>query len=157
MTGPGFLPHTFSTLKDHDIDFVIVGGMARILHGSEFMTVDVDIVIDNIRSNLNNLIVFAKKEGYRFRISGKLTKIKNPEDLFLIPFIELVHKKKPRIVLFLGETYDHVPFDLIDWQRKKVGDLFIKVATMDFLIEHSGDRPKDQMRKEELMKISKNH
>ena len=153
--GDGYIQQIFRSLKESEIDFIIVGGIARLLHGSEYMTVDLDIVINNKRSNFEKLMRFAKKEGYKFRVSGKITRIKNPEDLFLLPFIELVHKKKPRIDLFLGETYDHIRFDLIEWQRKKIGNSYLKVATIDFLIKHSGNRPKDKLRKEELKKIRK--
>lgn len=156
MSRGGYLQNIFTNLKENQIDFVVVGGIARLIHGSEFMTVDVDMVIDNKRSNFQNLISFAKKEGYKFRVEGKTVKIKNPEDLFLIPFIELIHKKKPRIDLFIGETYDHIKFDLIDWQRKKVYGMMIKVATIDFLINHSGNREKDKLRKKELIKIRDN-
>ena len=155
MARGGSLATVFISLKKHNVDFIVIGGIARILHGSEFMTVDVDIVIDDKRTNFKNLVTFAKRQGYRFRIDNKVTKIKNPEDLFLIPFIELVHKKKARIDVFLGEAYDHTKFDYIDWQRKRIGDRYIKVATLDFLIKHSGKRKKDKLRKGELLKIRK--
>ena len=65
--------------------YLVVGGFAVRAAGYIRGTMDVDLVIDNKRTDFVNLLKFAKKEGYKFRIGGKITKVKDPEDLFLLP------------------------------------------------------------------------
>jgi hypothetical protein len=42
-------------LVDHDVDFVLIGGVAANVHGSPYATIDVDIVPRRDRTNLDKL------------------------------------------------------------------------------------------------------
>lgn len=43
-------------LRDHDVDFILVGGVAATVHGSTRLTQDLDIVYDRSGKNLERLI-----------------------------------------------------------------------------------------------------
>lgn len=45
----------FTVLGAHDVDYVLIGGLAGVLHGSPAMTNDADIVPDADRPNLERL------------------------------------------------------------------------------------------------------
>jgi hypothetical protein len=45
----------FGVLRDHEVDYVLVGGLAAVLHGSTAMTNDADIVPARDRGNLERL------------------------------------------------------------------------------------------------------
>lgn len=58
----GKLPHDFrpevifEVLNRYDVRYVIVGGMAAVLHGAEVSTVDLDLVIDQSRANRDRAV-----------------------------------------------------------------------------------------------------
>jgi len=43
------------TLSDHEVDFIVIGGLAAITHGSRRMTRDIDIVVEPHGDNLSRL------------------------------------------------------------------------------------------------------
>jgi hypothetical protein len=45
----------FQVLRDHEVDYVLVGGLAAVLHGSTAMTNDADITPATDRGNLERL------------------------------------------------------------------------------------------------------
>jgi hypothetical protein len=44
-----------SVLRSHGVEFILIGGMAAVLHGDVGVTVDVDVVPDRNDDNLNSL------------------------------------------------------------------------------------------------------
>jgi predicted nucleotidyltransferase len=54
----------FRLLTEHDIRFVIVGGIAVILHGSPRLTADLDIIIDLEPANAAEAIRVLQREGF---------------------------------------------------------------------------------------------
>ena len=56
MSAPEFDPGPiFETLVRHGVDFVVIGGLAGIAHGSAYNTEDVDIAYERSRANLERL------------------------------------------------------------------------------------------------------
>ena len=45
-----------STLAKHDVEFMIVGGMAAILHGTPVNTFDLDVVYERSAENIERLL-----------------------------------------------------------------------------------------------------
>ena len=45
-----------STLSDHEVQYIIIGGFAATAHGSAFLTVDLDIVYDRAPANIDRLV-----------------------------------------------------------------------------------------------------
>jgi hypothetical protein len=56
MPEPEFRPEEIlRTLSDHGVRYVLVGGFAAVIHGSPYVTTDVDVVPDAGRDNLVRL------------------------------------------------------------------------------------------------------
>ncbi len=59
------------TLDRHHIRYVLIGGLAAVLHGAPHVTTDVDIVPEVGRDNLAGLSDALKELGARIRVSGE--------------------------------------------------------------------------------------
>lgn len=57
-------------LAEHEVDFVIVGGFAAVLHGAAHITTDVDITPKRGRANLARLSAALVDLGARIRVEG---------------------------------------------------------------------------------------
>ena len=57
-------------LNDHEVDFVIIGGMAARLHDTGHTTIDVDICPSLDDANLSNLADALRELGARLRVEG---------------------------------------------------------------------------------------
>ena len=54
-------------LLDHEVRFVLIGGLAAIAHGSPFPTEDVDVTPERSRENLTRLLEALRDLGARVR------------------------------------------------------------------------------------------
>jgi hypothetical protein len=54
-------------LVEHGVDFVVVGGMAAVLHGAPVVTNDLDIVHSRSAENIDRLLVLLNKLDARYR------------------------------------------------------------------------------------------
>ena len=60
----------FSTLSNHGVRFILIGGIAAILHGDTGVTLDIDIVPAVDPANLGRLAVALQALGARIRADG---------------------------------------------------------------------------------------
>lgn len=67
-----FYLHLFKALKAHNIDYLLVGGLAMNLHGVPRMTMDVDLVISLDSGNIAKLASLAKELGLYPNVPVKL-------------------------------------------------------------------------------------
>ena len=71
MTSPGFDPETMLTvLAERGVRFILIGGMAAVLHGDVGVTVDIDVVPDPSNENLARLAGALRSLGARIRAEG---------------------------------------------------------------------------------------
>ena len=61
----------FAALERHRVRFVVIGGVAAILHGASHVTTDVDIVPEEGRDNLARLSAALKELNARIRVVGE--------------------------------------------------------------------------------------
>jgi predicted nucleotidyltransferase len=61
----------FAALERHGVRFVVIGGVAAILHGASHVTTDVDIVPEEGRDNLARLSAALKELNARIRVAGE--------------------------------------------------------------------------------------
>ncbi len=54
-------------LSNRDVEFIVVGGVAAVLHGADFMTRDVDIVHRRSPENLQRLLGALEELEARYR------------------------------------------------------------------------------------------
>ena len=59
-----------AVLVKHNVEFIVVGGLGAFLQGSPQLTVDLDIVPDPVRDNLERLSVALTELEARVRGSG---------------------------------------------------------------------------------------
>ena len=65
---PEFQPKALlHTLLEHDVDFVVVGGLAAMSHGSAYPSFDVDVVYARDRANLERLAAALRSLGATLR------------------------------------------------------------------------------------------
>jgi len=57
-------------LADHDVEFVVIGGMAAALHGADYVTVDIDVTPRRTRENLERLSAALEALDARIRVVG---------------------------------------------------------------------------------------
>ncbi|MBW2407161.1 MAG: nucleotidyltransferase [Deltaproteobacteria bacterium] len=136
------------SLKEHKVQFVIIGATAFPVHGYSRATLDIDIFIRPKKSNAEKTLIALEKFGY---------------DITDITVEELL-TKKILIRQYLVETDIHphvkgVSFDNV-WQNKvkaKFGDTFAWFASLDDLIKmkKAAGRPKDREDLKYLLKLKK--
>jgi hypothetical protein len=61
----------FAVLERHGVRYVLIGGLAAILHGAPHITTDADIVPEVGRDNLERLSAALKELHARIRIAGE--------------------------------------------------------------------------------------
>ena len=61
----------FDVLERHGIRYVVIGGVAAILHGAAHVTTDVDVVPQDARDNLERLSDALNEIHARIRVSGE--------------------------------------------------------------------------------------
>ena len=126
----------FRLLKEHKVDFVIIGATAFPVHGYARATFDIDIFIRPTEENAEKVWEALKKFGY------DMTDV-SIEDLL---------KKKLLIRQYALETDLHpfvkgTSFERV-WKnkiRKKFGNIFVHFASLDDLVrmKRAAGRPKD--------------
>ena len=136
------------SLKDHKVQFVIIGATAFPVHGYSRATLDIDIFIRPEISNAKKTLSALKDFGY---------------DISDIALDELL-TKKILIRQYLVETDIHpyvkgVSFDTV-WKNKvkaKFGETFVWFASLDDLIKmkRAAGRPKDREDLKYLLKLKK--
>lgn len=95
-------------LAKHEIEFVLIGGVASTLHGAPFITVDLDVVpaleaanLDRLAAALEELEAVLRdadnEEGIPLELSGRVLKKAIPEFRFLrfnttYGYLDVIHK-----------------------------------------------------------------
>jgi predicted nucleotidyltransferase len=124
------------SLKEHKVDFVVIGATAFPVHGYARATLDIDIFIRPTKDNANKTLVALKDFGY------DVTDVKK-DDLL---------KKKLLIRQYAVETDIHpfvtgITFERV-WKNKvraKFGNTFVYFASLNNLIrmKQAAGRAKD--------------
>ncbi len=154
---PPDLRALLTPLVRHGVDFVLIGGMAGISHGSSYPSYDLDVVYARDRNNVARLVDALREIGVRLRGA--------PADL---PFL-LDAKTIENGSNFTFVT-SHGDFDILghadgmpDYDELKAAapvreilGLEVRVAAIDHLIamKRAANRPKDQLMVEEYIVIS---
>ena len=60
----------FTALREAGVQFVLIGGMAAILHGDVGVTIDLDVVPERLPQNLDRLAVALRSLEARIRTEG---------------------------------------------------------------------------------------
>jgi predicted nucleotidyltransferase len=149
-------------LNDAKVEYVIVGGVATVLHGHLRVTADVDLVINLDRVNVVRTLDVLQRTGLRPRLPV------DPSD-FADPTVraDWVERRAMTVFSFYDPTNAVAGVDLFAddqqdfeglWARsemKPLGDLIVRVCSLDDLIamKTSADRGIDRQDIEALKRI----
>lgn len=144
-------------LDRHGVDFVVVGGLAGIAHGSSYPTYDLDIAYSRERSNLRRLVSALTDIGVTLRGA--------PSDL---PF-QLDDQTLANGANFTFET-EFGSFDILgdiagiksyedlrrDARVERIEGMDVRVASLDHLIamKRAANRTKDQLMVVEYVQLA---
>lgn len=132
----------FQALQDHQVRYLLVGGLAMNLHGVPRMTMDVDLLLVMDTDNLDRFIACAEHLNLAPVIPVPLTALKNAE------LRHEWHTQRHMIAFALQNNQAHIPI-LVDiliappldvdaaYRRaitRDVNGLCVKVASIDDLI-----------------------
>jgi hypothetical protein len=138
----------FEALDRHDVDYVLIGGLAAVLHGSTAMTNDADIVPDRDRENLERL-------GAALRdLEAGIRSVDTPDGIAFDPHPDLLASMAMvNMTTRCGDLdisfvpaatggYDDLIVRAVPFE---IGPLIVNVAALDDIIrsKEGADRPKD--------------
>jgi predicted nucleotidyltransferase len=142
----------FQKLNEKKLDYVVIGGVALVMHGVVRLTADLDLMVDMEQGNLQKLIDAMAELGYRARIPEPPAALLDPEKR------RTWHEEKNMEVFSFYDPakplalLDVMIHELIAYPRIKrnavimaVGPVRIPVASIDDLIalKKISGRPQD--------------
>jgi hypothetical protein len=139
----------FAMLAEHHVRYVLIGGLAAVLHGSPTVTTDADICADRSPDNLRRLSTALEEIHARIRSASE------PEGVAFRPDAVLLGRMKVlNLSTDLGDldlTFEPAAFDGYDELAKNavtvsVSGADVTVASLDDVIrsKEAADRPKDR-------------
>ena len=151
------LGELFSVLERHKVDFVVIGGMAGLAHGSSYPSFDLDIAYARDRTNIDRLV--AALTEIRVSLRGA------PKDL---PFqldartiengANFTFTTRFGDLDVLGEVARIRSYEELhrDAETKRIAGHEVRVASIDHLIamKRAANRPKDQRMLEDYIVIA---
>jgi len=159
-----FLP-VFKQLNAADVRYIVVGGVATILHGYVRATTDIDLIIDLRIDEAEKAIETLSAAGYKSRIPVQAMEFAddNKRKEWIVAkgmtVFSMFHPEQPGLCVDLFAQHP-IPFDEL-WQRSQIFDVDgtgIRVCSLDDLVKlkQLAGRNKDKDDIEKLLKI-KNH
>lgn len=158
-----FYEEVFKALEENNIKYVVVGGLATVLHGVVRMTMDIDLIISMEKENVNKFISVAQKLGYLPKAPVSPNLLNNPEERK-----KWISEKNMKVFSFYNKKENYkiidvfitepIPFQLLEKQKKiiKADDFSIPVCSVEHLIalKKLAGRPQDMADIRMLKKLS---
>lgn len=144
-------------LVEHGVDFVMVGGMAGIAHGSDYLSFDLDIAYARGRDNVKRLVAALGELDVRLRgapadlkfVLDERTIENGANFTFITPHGDLD---------VLGDIAGVRDFETLrrDAVEREVGGMPIRVASLNALIamKRAANRPKDRSMLEDYLVLA---
>jgi hypothetical protein len=139
-------------LEENRIHYVIVGGLAVILHGFARMSIDLDLAVSLDASNVRHFLNVVKELGYRSRLPVPLEDFADPEKRKIwieqknMLVFSLVHEKRVQELIDVF-VQDIVPFEELYVRHVSIslGSIRAKVASIQDLkkMKQLAGRPQD--------------
>ncbi len=142
----------FRDLKEAGVRYLVVGGVAVLLHGFVRTTADLDLMVALDRKNLMLFLDLMKKRGYQPRVPVKLDDFAEEKkrqewskEKGMIVF-SLIHLQKPQelVDVFVNEP---IPFEAAYGRREKVNIEGVEVSVIGaedlITLKKQSGRPQD--------------
>lgn len=154
-------------LERHEVDYLLVGGVAAIAHGATRPTADLDCLVRRTRENLTRLAGAMRELHARLRVAGM-----TDEEASALPTL-LDADSLARLAISTWRT-DAGDFDVLTdipardgalrgyedviarAELQTVGGIFVRIAALDDVIasKEAADRPKDREALPELRRLA---
>lgn len=139
----------FACLARHDVRYVLIGGLAAVLHGSPLQTLDVDICPSRTPDNLGKLAAVLDEIDARIRASDAPEGVGFPRDAAFLSRVDLLNLVTHFGDLDLSFTPSGTTgFDDLSRQAvtMTIRGATIAVASLEDVIrsKEAANRPKDQ-------------
>lgn len=136
-------------LQRHRVRFVLIGGMAGVVHGSPFPTEDIDITPEQSRENLVRLSGALAEVGARVRtegVDGGLPFTHDADSLAAVQVWNLTTPHGDLDISFIPHGTDGYEDLIRDAADTSIMGLSIHVASLADVIrsKQAANRPKDQ-------------
>lgn len=144
-------------LVRHGVDFVLIGGMAGVAHGSNYPSFDLDVLYARNRANIGRLVAALEEIGVRLRGA--------PADLpFVLDGRTIENGANFTFITPYGDfdvlaeaagmpSYEDLRSEALE---QEVSGVPVKIASLDHLIamKRAANRPKDQLMVEEYLVLA---
>ncbi len=158
-----FIP-VFKLLNDADVRYVVVGGVATILHGYVRATADIDLIVDLQVEEAERVIRTLSDAGYKPRVpvdAIEFADAKKREEWVRtkgMTVFSMFHPEQPGLSIDLFAEHP-IPFEEL-WERSQVIDVAgtdVRVCSLDDLLalKKLAGRNKDKDDIEKLQVIKK--
>jgi predicted nucleotidyltransferase len=136
-------------LAAHDVDFVLIGGLAAATHGSPFLTQDVDVTPERSAANLDRLSIALKELDARIRtqgVEGGLHFDHDGESLAAAGVWNLTTRYGDLDVSFVPNGTEGYPDLLRGAKATRLAGVVVRVAALEDIVrsKQAANRPKDQ-------------
>jgi hypothetical protein len=139
-----------AVLRRHRVNFVVVGGLAAVMHGSDMATFDLDVTPERRHDNLERLALALEELGIAIRVEGV------PEGVVFNPTVTVLER-----VSVLNLTTSFGDLDLVmtpaglagydamaaDATEIDIDGVIVQIASLDDVIasKEASDRAKDRL------------
>lgn len=141
----------FSLLNKFGVRYLVVGGVALVLHGVLRLTADLDLIVDLAEENVTKFLKALKTLGYKPKLPVDPFKLADPKVRS-----EWINKKNMKVFSFIHPKDDYkiidvfvtepIPFEEAYKRRQKIkaNDVNISVISADDLIALKEASGRDQ-------------
>ncbi len=147
-------------LHDHQVEFVVVGGMAGIIHGSSIVTEDLDVCAPFTTENLSRLLAALQDSNPRHRMMTHRPPLSDDPDT-LATFKNLYLQSDLGQLDILSAIDEVGSYEYVRRRSTAVdlGGLALRVLNLDALIRAKAamSRPKDRQALAELQALLERH
>jgi len=137
-----FYEDLFKELNKCHVNYMVVGGVALVLHGLVRLTADLDLMVYLEKKNLLTFIQLMDKLGYKPKVPVKATSLIDPEtrkmwmDEKNMKVFAFYHPKDP---IALIDVFINEPIDYMKAKKNSIkiksGNVAIPVISIDDLIK----------------------
>ena len=147
-----FFESLFRRLQERKVDYLVVGGVAVVLHGAVRMTADLDLMVALNEKNLLDFVAVMKEAGFRPRVpvpAEAFASAENRRGWLSENGMQVFSFYHPEEMISLVDVFVHEPLPYDELRKaaavKHVDDVAIPVASKVDLIrlKKIAGRPQD--------------